>query len=379
MTAQSEALPLTPDVGSPTRLREPPGESAPAPDPARRGVLLVNLGTPDAPEPGPIRRYLREFLSDDRVMDMNPVLRRIVLETMILPRRPREIAHAYRAVWSERGSPLLVHARDLARDLQDTWGDGTRVAVAMRYGSPAIREVLPELARVVDRVDVVPLYPHAAASTTGSAVAEVYRVLGEMWDAPPVRVVQPWYHRPAFLDAVAAIYAEALTSFDADHVVFSYHGLPLRHVERSAPFHGCSDDTQRCAREGAARDGCYRAQCLTTSHGLARRLALPAGRFTSAFQSRFGDEPWVGPDTESTLRRLAGEGVRRVAVGCPGFAADCLETLEEMGIRGREAFREAGGREFLLLPCPNSHPAWVAALAQLVRPVRPGPAATHLG
>lgn len=363
-------MPAAIPAGSPTLPAAPDREPEVATNPARRGVLLINLGTPDTPEPGAIRRYLREFLSDPRVMDMNPVLRRVILETMILPRRPRKIAHAYRAVWNARGSPLMVHARDLARDLGRAWGDGTRVAVAMRYGTPSIREVLPALAREVDQVDVVPLYPHAAASTTGSAVAEVYRVLGELWDAPTVRIVRPWYDRPAFLDALGAVYTGPLESFEADHVLFSYHGLPLRHLERSAPFHGCAADTQRCGREGAARDGCYRAQCLATSHGLARRLGLPANRFTSAFQSRFGDEPWIGPETEATLAGLAREGVRRVAVGCPGFAADCLETLEEMGIRGRKAFLDAGGRDFLLLPCANSHPAWVDGLAQLVRPAR---------
>jgi ferrochelatase len=315
-----------------------------------------------------VRRYLREFLSDGRVMDIHPVLRRLVLETMILPFRPREAAHAYRAVWSEGGSPLLVHGRDLARELSRAWGDGTQVALAMRYGRPAIRDVLPALVRQVDQVDVLLLYPHAAASTTGSAVAEIYRVLGQLWDAPPVRILDPWYDHPAYLRSLGKVYGEALEAFEPDHILFSYHGIPTRHLERSAPFHSCATSTERCHRTGAARGGCYRAQCLETSHGVAREMGLADGSWSSAFQSRFGKDPWVGPETEATLRELARNGTRRVAVACPGFAADCLETLEEMGIRGRDAFLEEGGEEFLLLPCPNSHPAWVEGLVSILRP-----------
>ncbi len=304
---------------------------------------------------------------------MNTLLRRVLLEAVILPRRPRAVAHAYREVWTERGSPLLVHTTDLAHELEGMWDDGTRVAVAMRYGSPSIADVLPDLASEVDHLDIVPLYPHATASTTGTAVAEVHAVLAELWQPPPIRVVAPWYDHPAFLGALASMYREPLETFVPDHVLFSYHGIPVRHLQRSAsglPCSGGADirESTCCRSRDAARGGCYRSQCVHTSIGLAEALALPAERWSTAFQSRFGRDPWILPECEAVIGRLAERGVRRLAVACPGFTADCLETIEEIGIRAREVFLEAGGQEFMLLPCANSDPAWVEALARLIRP-----------
>jgi len=309
---------------------------------------------------------------------MNTLLRRVLLEAVILPRRPRAVAHAYRKVWTERGSPLLVHTTDLAHELEGLWDDGTRVALAMRYGSPSIADVLPDLASEVDHLDIVPLYPHATASTTGTAVAEVHAVMAELWQPPPIRVVAPWYDHPAFLSALASIYREPLETFAPDHVLFSYHGIPVRHLERSAPESPCgggshsgdsdSGESVCCLRWEAARGGCYRSQCVHTSVGLAEALTLPAERWSTAFQSRFGRDPWILPECEAVIGRLAERGVRRLAVACPGFAADCLETIEEIGIRARKVFLEAGGDQFMLLPCANSDPVWVEALASLVRP-----------
>lgn len=331
----------------------------------RTGVLLVNLGTPDAAEVPAVRAYLREFLMDGRVIDL-PVLPRWALVNLVIaPFRAPKSTHAYQSVWTPEGSPLLVHGRALASALADRLG--LPVALGMRYGNPSLTAALASLADV-DRIVAVPLYPQYASATTGSTLEALGRVVATGPAIPAVEVRRPLAQYPAALDAMAAAARPALDAFGPDAVLFSYHGLPERHLtaaraacrptETAGSAGGC------CDRPDALYGYCYRAQCLATTRELARRLGIDAPH--SAFQSRLGRDPWIRPYTDDVLVQLAASGVRRLAVLTPSFVADCLETLEEIGDRGAATFRAAGGQELLAVPCPNADPAWVEALAGIV-------------
>jgi protoporphyrin/coproporphyrin ferrochelatase len=339
------------------------------------GVLLVNLGTPDAPEAGPVRRYLREFLSDPRVLDMHPAARWALLELVILPRRPAESAAAYEKIWLEEGSPLLVYGEALAREVaQQLDPERHRVELAMRYGQPSIETGLDRLREQgCDRLVVVPLYPQYAASSTGSSVEEVYRLAGQRWNTPFITVVPPFYDDPRFIGAFASVTRPVLEDLEPDHVLFSFHGLPERHMIKSdeAGDH-CLRSETCCDRIVSANRNCYRAQCFATARALASRLELPDDRYTISFQSRLGRAVWIRPYTDQLLVELPKRGIRKLAVVCPAFVADCLETLEEIGIRANADFRAAGGTELRLVPSLNAEPAWVDAVTAFIRDATPG-------
>jgi len=344
---------------------------------ARTGVLLIQLGTPASPATRDVRRYLREFLSDPRVLDVPALPRRLLLELAILPRRPRVSAAAYRSIWTAAGSPLLVHSRALAEGVARALGPAYRVELGMRYGEPSLAGALDRLrAAGAERVVVLPLYPQYAASSTGSALARAFELAAARWDVPAVLAVPSFHDDPAFLGAVAEVAHGPLAGFRADHVLFSFHGLPERQVRRSDPTPGgwCLARPDCCERPAPAHRRCYRAQCVATARALAERLGLAPAAWSYAFQSRLGRTPWIRPFTDEALPALAARGVRRLAVACPSFVADCLETLEEIGIRARAQWRALGGDELLLLPCPNAHPTWVDAVAALVRRTAPCPA-----
>jgi ferrochelatase len=332
-------------------------------------VLLVQLGTPEAPEPRAVRRYLRQFLSDPRVLDVPAPLRWLVLNAFILPRRPRASAAAYRAIWSADGSPLAVHSRALAGALAAELGAGFVVELGMRYGEPSLEAALARLrAARAERVRVIPLYPQYAASSTGSAFARVAELAGRAWDPPALELVPAFYDDTGFLAAWTEVARAPLAGFSPDHVLFSFHGLPERQIRKSDPTAGhCLSRADCCDAPGPALARCYRAQCAATAHALAASLGLPPTSWSLSFQSRLGRTPWIRPYTDEALPVLAARGAKRIAVLCPSFVADCLETLEEIGIRGRAQWRDAGGEELLLVPSLNAHPAWVSALAGLVR------------
>jgi protoporphyrin/coproporphyrin ferrochelatase len=341
-------------------------------DSAPQGVLLMNLGTPDAPETGAVRRYLHEFLSDPRVLDIPPVGRAALLYGAILPFRPRRSAEAYRKIWMPQGSPLLVHGNALRDRLEDSLGPGWAVELGMRYGKPSLGSAIEKLrARGVRELTVVPLYPQYASSSTGSSLERVYRLVGEAWNVEALRVLAPFYDRPAFLDAFADVGRPVLAGARPEHVLFSFHGLPERQVKKSDPTGAhCLARADCCDTRVPANRWCYRMQCFHTARELAQRLGLEVGTWTVTFQSRLGRTPWIKPYTDLVLPELAGKGVKRLAVFCPAFVADCLETLEEIGIRGRDQFLSAGGAALTLVPSLNAHPSWVRGLTRMLRELR---------
>lgn len=336
---------------------------------AVRGVLLVNLGTPDSTEVRDVRRYLREFLMDHRVIDIPWAARASLVHGIILRTRPRRSAEAYRKVWGERGSPLRYHGDDLAARLQAHLGEGFRVRLAMRYRLPTVRSALDAFAEDgIDEVDVIPLFPQYSQAAWASAYDEVVRRAGEMPNTPTLRFVPPFYDAPAFLDALADFSRPYLDEFRPDRVLMSFHGLPEKHVRKSDMSPGaqhCLAKDSCCDRIGPANRYCYRAQCYATARGVARRLGLGDADYEVCFQSRL-TKNWIRPFTDVRLEKLPGEGVRRVAVLCPSFVADCLETIEEIGIQAKESFCEAGGEDLLAVPCLNADPIWVQALAEIL-------------
>ncbi len=335
----------------------------------RWGLLLVNLGTPDSPETGDVRRYLREFLSDPRVLDINPLLRAFLLNVVILPRRPKESGHAYRTIWTERGSPLLFHTQDLAEGVRAELGPDVQVEIAMRYQNPSIASALDRFVQNgVDRIVVFPLFPQYASASNGSAIEKVFVEAGARWNVPSLQIVDPFYEEPLFIEAFAQVAQPVLDDLRPDTIVLSYHGLPERHVVKS------DLSGTHCLRSGSCCDAivpanrhCYRAQCFATSRALIARLGLDASTTHTTFQSRLGRDPWVKPYTDEFIEELARSGAKRVAVLCPAFVADCLETIEEIGMRAAEDFTKAGGQELRLVPSLNSTAPWVRAVADLAR------------
>jgi ferrochelatase len=335
----------------------------------RTGVLLVNLGTPDSPAPRDVRRYLREFLSDPLVMDIPAIPRWLILHCFILPFRPRKSAAAYAKIWTEQGSPLLLHGERLRDGVAQVLGDRFAVALAMRYGAPSVRSAVERLASAgVERWVVLPLFPQYSGAATQSAVDKAREELTRAGNSTPVTVLGAFYGDPGFLAAFAGVARGHLDAFRPDHVLFSYHGLPERHVQRAdaSGAHCLASETCCDAIEDVNRD-CYRAQCFATTRLLAAALGLGPETHSLSFQSRLGRTPWIRPYTDHVLPELAARGAKRLAVVCPAFVADCLETLEEIAIRGREQWLELGGEAFTLVPSLNAEPAWIDAVAAMVR------------
>jgi len=327
-------------------------------------VLLVNLGSPDSPTVPDVRRYLNEFLMDGRVIDVAWPLRRLIVG-MILISRPKASAHAYQTVWTEAGSPLIVTSRNVQRLLREQ----VRVPVelAMRYQNPSIGAAVQNLARRgVTRLHVIPLFPHYAMSSYETAVERVKEVVAKRAPQVSLSVESPYGDAPEYITALVAS-ARPQIEQGFDHLLFSFHGVPERQIKKSDPT-GCHCLTVKdcCHVASEAHRFCYRHQCFRTAEEFAKQAGLPSGKWSVAFQSRLGRDPWLTPYTDKELERLASAGVKKLLVICPAFVSDCLETIEEIGLRGRETFLEAGGVEFGRIPCLNEHPAWIAALAGMV-------------
>lgn len=327
------------------------GSSAATARPGRAAVVIVNLGTPDAPTPAAVRRYLDEFLSDPRVIEKPRWLWQLILKLVILRIRPRRSAHAYSRIWTAQGSPLLVHSEALGRALdarlKDICTGPVSVHLAMRYGRPALAEVVAALnAEGVRRLVVLPLYPQYSATSTGAVIDALADTLKTLRWPPELRTIGDYHDDPAHIDALAqSVRAHWERHGRAEKLLLSFHGIPQSYVEAGDP---------------------YLAQCRATAERLAQRLDLPRDACIVAFQSRVGREEWLKPYTDATLRQLAADGVASVQVLCPGFAVDCLETLEEIALENRALFLEAGGKRYEYIAALNDEPAQVDALATLV-------------
>ena len=319
---------------------------------SKTAVLLVNLGTPDAPTPQAVRRYLRQFLSDPRVIEIPRAVWIPLLHGIVLNARPKQSARRYARIWTTDGSPLQVHterhARMLAEYLRLQIDSPHVVDYAMRYGEPSIPHTLARLrSEGCERILVLPLYPQYAASTTASTFDEVAGYLRKVRNTPEIRLVKHFNDHPAYIGALAALVREHWREWgNPDRLIMSFHGLPQFSLTRGDPYH---------------------CECQKTARLLAEELRLGDSQWQITFQSRLGRLEWLKPYTASTLAELGGKGVRRVDLICPGFVSDCLETLEEIGIEGREIFLGAGGKEFHLLPCLNESGDWIRALAAIAR------------
>lgn len=330
---------------------------------SKQAVLLVNLGSPDTPSVADVRRYLREFLGDERVLDMAAPLRWLLLEGLILRTRPKRSAHAYASVWTADGSPLIAVSRRVQEKLAARLP--VPVALAMRYGRPGIAETLGRLAADgIDDILLFPQYPHYAMSSWETVVAKVFDEARKLSPPPRLTVVQPFYADKDYIEALVAS-AQPYLKNPYDHFLFSYHGLPVRHLRKadSSRAH-CTLVPDCCNACSPAHATCYRAQVFQTSRAFARRAGLDPARWSVSFQSRLAGEPWLEPFTDRELTRLAGGGKKNLLVITPAFTADCLETLEEIRIAGRKIFLTAGGESFCHIPCLNDHAAFIDFLAE---------------
>jgi ferrochelatase len=330
------------------------------------GVLLVNLGSPDSPSVGDVRRYLREFLMDSRVIDAPWPVRAAVVYGRILPFRPRESAHAYRSVWTREGSPLMVTSKRVHAELERRLG--VPVELAMRYQNPSIESAIRKLDKQgVRRLFVIPLFPHYAMSSYETAVKRVDEVRIRLAPEMTLTVQPPYYDSPDYISALVAGAQEFLNQ-SFDHLLVTFHGVPERQIRKKDPTGGhCLKRANCCEVASPAHRTCYRAQCFKTVRAFAKLANVPSAKFSVAFQSRLGREPWLGPSTEDQIRLLGHSGVRKLLVICPAFVTDCLETIEEIGIRGGETFLQAGGQELIRIPCLNEHPLWIQALENMAR------------
>jgi ferrochelatase len=317
----------------------------------RVGVLITNLGTPEAPQKKQLRRYLKQFLSDPRVVEVPRLLWWFILNGVILNIRPGRSAASYRTVWTDRGSPLLFHTQDQAEALQASmnrqFGDQVIVEFAMRYGQPAMPDVLQGmLERGVRKLLVLPLYPQYSGATTGSTFDALAENFTQRRWLPELRFVSHYHDHPTYISALAdSIRAYREEHGNADKLLFSYHGVPQRYLDEGDPYH---------------------CECLKTARLVAEELGLDEADYLTTFQSRFGREEWLKPYTDETLKGLPGQGVKSVQVVCPGFAADCLETIEEVGVENRDYFLAAGGQRYEYIPCLNSSPTHIACLEEIV-------------
>jgi len=343
---------------------------APVDNPAPSGVLLINLGTPDSPSVSDVRNYLREFLSDPYVIDLPAPLRFALLWGLILPFRPSRSAKAYRQIWTDRGSPLRFHGEDLLARLQDDsmWNSSPGpIGFAMRYGRPSYCDALDQLHKAgAHHVRVFPMFPQYSESAWLTAVKACDAAAAQR--GMTTSAVQPFYDHPRYLDVLAKRTAAHLDSYPADKLLMSFHGLPERHIRRtdaSTTGH-CLQRAGCCDTMVSANRNCYRAHCYATARGLAERLELTAEAWEVSFQSRLGRTPWIQPFTDHRIPEIAAAGCRRLAVVCPSFVADCLETIEEIGITAAKSFQAHGGEELHLVPALNSEPSWAKVVAELV-------------
>jgi ferrochelatase len=330
----------------------------------KTGVLLINLGTPDSPSVADVRSYLSQFLNDPRVIDIPWLWRKILVNLIIVPFRAPKSAKIYKKLWTANGSPLLYHSNRAKELLQLELGNEYEVHLAMRYKNPSIPAVLEEMRKKnYERIIVLPMFPQYASASTGSALEEVMRVINRWWVIPEVKLISQYYDHPAYIGAFADRGKKYQIS-DYDHVLFSYHGLPQRQLDKVYNFGLCED--KDCEHEVTAENKfCYKATAYATTRLLAERLNIPKGKYTVCFQSRL-DEGWVKPYSDVVVKECAQKGMKKILVFSPAFTADCLETIIEIGDEYQELFHQHGGDKVQLVESLNDHPMWIQCLKELV-------------
>ncbi|MDH5475274.1 MAG: ferrochelatase [Cyclobacteriaceae bacterium] len=334
---------------------------------ARKGILLVNLGTPDSPSVADVRKYLREFLMDERVIDIPFVSRWWLVNLIIAPFRSPKSAKEYAKLWDERGSPLKYFGEDITTSLQKKLGDDYVVKLGMRYQNPSIELVLNQMnTQGVSEIIIIPLFPQYASATTGSVIQKVNEVINKWQAIPALKFVNKFFDYPPFIEAFSENGRKMLNEKTYDHVVFSYHGLPERQIEKSSREGYCKKNDSCCSSYHSKNRLCYRAQCFETSRLLAASLGLGEEKYTTTFQSRLGKDPWIQPYTDAVLQQLPQKGIKKVLVFSPAFIADCLETTVEVGETFKDLFLEAGGEVWDLVPSLNNNDVWVECLASMV-------------
>lgn len=330
------------------------------------GVLLVNLGTPNSPKPKDVYRYLIEFLTDSRVIDMPWFQRQLLVRGLIVPTRYKQSAKAYANIWTKEGSPLMVYGNQVKEALQDSLGDSYKVELAMRYQEPSIKKTLDGLLKQqIQYLIVVPLFPQYASATTGSVLQCVQENLSQYQVIPKVTLIDQFFDHPKMI----AAFCEMAKNHDIgsyDHVLFSFHGLPERHLKKADRNDYCRYNKSCCNEPCSKNISCYAAQCYGTANAIAKKLNLPQDHYGVSFQSRLGKDPWLKPYTSEVIANLAKCGKKRVLVFCPSFVCDCLETIYEIGVEYSEEFKHAGGEQLDLVPGLNAHPQWIDALKHIV-------------
>ena len=327
------------------------------------GLLVVNLGSPEAPTRSAVSAYLKEFLMDPFVIDIPKVPRFMLVHGIIAPFRAGSSSKLYQNIWTEKGSPLVCITRYFAEAVKARMAPRWQVRWAMRYGSPSIRSVIAGWN--VDKIVVVPLYPQYAESSSRTAIDKVKEELRQAGWSGRLEVLQDFFTEAEFIETLADRINNEIDAFKPDHILLSYHGLPERHVKKLHPDH-CLQKPGCCDEVTASNRMCYRAQSFATSRALLKKLNFASDRISTGFQSRLGRDPWIKPYTDEVVTELAKKGVRRILVSCPSFVADCLETLEEIQLRLREQFLEEGGEDLRLVPALNAEPQWIEKFSQMV-------------
>lgn len=330
----------------------------------KKGILLVNLGTPLAPTTYAVRSYLREFLMDPYVIDLPWLVRAMLVYGFILPTRPKQSAAAYQSIWTPKGSPLLLYSKAFQKALQMALGADYLVTLGMRYGQPSIKDAVNTLlAGECETITVLPLFPQYASAVTDSALEQAHRYLKAA--TSPVHIIKDFFHYEGFIRAQAKVIKESIQQKRVEHWIFSYHGLPVRQLAKKSCKQLCQQ--QACPPLSSENRDCYRAQCYETTRLIANELQLSEGSYSVTFQSRLGKTEWIKPYTDLCLITLREKGIKHIAVACPSFVVDCLETLEEIGIRLSAQWQQLGGKQLYLMPCVNADPVWVEAMASKLR------------
>jgi ferrochelatase len=325
----------------------------------KKGILLINLGSPDSTEVKDVRKYLDEFLMDERVIDIPYWKRFLLIKGIILNTRPKKSAEAYKKIWWKEGSPLVVISKRFKEKVSKK--TDLPVALGMRYGTMSIKKGLQDLVnKDVEEILIVPLYPHYAMSSYETVIEKVKEVQKKNFPNIQLKYLPVFYNDPDYIKVMSANLKHQLDGFEHDHILFSYHGIPERHIIKSdATNSHCKIDGSCCDTPSKAHETCYRHQCFETTKAIAKSLQLKEGSYSNSFQSRLLKDPWLKPYTDFELERLPKEGIKKLAVITPAFVADCLETLEEIAMEGKQEFIKAGGEQYKHIPCLNDNDDWV--------------------